>query len=590
MPGTVPSADPRLQRDRGTAASSCSFVLLLAAFGGVARGGGPAAQLPLPCGLPQAAPLWVDYADGQVPFWSTIFARPGRRRRRVGPDHPAAAAREGRADRLLRPLPEQPRRHAVAAGRPVDDPGARRQALRHGGHVVGLRPPADRARTSSSARRRRRRGRRRPRSTARTCSPTCSASPSAARARSCCSRTARTRATRSRTSGGATSRKVADLVSETYFSGPSVSQQGAVAGSRRMRATLRSRHGEPDPDRHPDQPARRDAHLQLDAARRRPRGAAAARALARRRQVGGARRQAGRRASCNSRASGRGGGRRSTRRATTRTSRSPPAPGSGRATTRSATRPRSPVRSSTSRSTSARCCRPNTVCLLGKTKLLATDVAALARLTGDRELAFSAELQHAVLAEARPVATRDVAAGRARRDRRPLPRQPAGVPLGARRSSRVAGTRATGSWRTSCGAALSRPGCACPRRRPRSRRPGSTRTAPTSARAVRVDRSVDWLGDARSGIALSQDAPGRIFTLAPGESVTIRGARVTALGEAAPLGAFPYAQAGALRPPRAADPGPRTSPSRPGRAAARTSRSRASPASTTSAPQPRRST
>src|SRR5438874_1337614 len=32
---------------------------------------------PLPCGLPQTAPLWVDYADGMVPFWSTIFARPG---------------------------------------------------------------------------------------------------------------------------------------------------------------------------------------------------------------------------------------------------------------------------------------------------------------------------------------------------------------------------------------------------------------------------------------------------------------------------------------------------------------------------------
>jgi len=65
----------------------------------------------------------------------------------------------------------------------------------------------------------------------------------------------------------------------------------------------------------------------------------------------------------------------------------------------------------------------------------------------------------------------------------------------------------------------------------------------TGARAVRVDRPVDWLGNARSGIALSQDAPGRIFTLAPGKSATIRGARVTALGEAAPLGAFPYAQA-----------------------------------------------
>ncbi len=35
--------------------------------------------------------------------------------------------------------------------------------------------------------------------------------------------------------------KVSDLVAETYFSGPSVSRQGAVAGSRRLRGTLRSR-------------------------------------------------------------------------------------------------------------------------------------------------------------------------------------------------------------------------------------------------------------------------------------------------------------------------------------------------------------
>ena len=50
---------------------------LLAVGVGAARGGPPAAQLPLPCGLPQVQPLWIDYADGGVPFWSTIFARPG---------------------------------------------------------------------------------------------------------------------------------------------------------------------------------------------------------------------------------------------------------------------------------------------------------------------------------------------------------------------------------------------------------------------------------------------------------------------------------------------------------------------------------
>jgi hypothetical protein len=29
------------------------------------------------CGLPSRATWWIDYADGQVPFWSTIFRRPG---------------------------------------------------------------------------------------------------------------------------------------------------------------------------------------------------------------------------------------------------------------------------------------------------------------------------------------------------------------------------------------------------------------------------------------------------------------------------------------------------------------------------------
>jgi len=49
-------------------------VALIAALGGSARADAPG---PLPCGLPQAPPLWVDYADGMVPFWSSIFARPG---------------------------------------------------------------------------------------------------------------------------------------------------------------------------------------------------------------------------------------------------------------------------------------------------------------------------------------------------------------------------------------------------------------------------------------------------------------------------------------------------------------------------------
>lgn len=30
-----------------------------------------------PCGLPAAAPLWVDYTDATVPFWKQVFAKPG---------------------------------------------------------------------------------------------------------------------------------------------------------------------------------------------------------------------------------------------------------------------------------------------------------------------------------------------------------------------------------------------------------------------------------------------------------------------------------------------------------------------------------
>ena len=39
----------------------------------------PAPTPPARCraGSPKQQPLWVDYADGMVPFWSTIFARPG---------------------------------------------------------------------------------------------------------------------------------------------------------------------------------------------------------------------------------------------------------------------------------------------------------------------------------------------------------------------------------------------------------------------------------------------------------------------------------------------------------------------------------
>src|SRR2546427_730983 len=96
-------------------------VCVLAFAAGVARGGAPAAPLPLPCGLPQAQPLWVDYADGgAVP----------RERARV----PAAARRRGRAPvpaPLEHPVPPRhDRRCVVAAGGRGRRPRARDLLLR----------------------------------------------------------------------------------------------------------------------------------------------------------------------------------------------------------------------------------------------------------------------------------------------------------------------------------------------------------------------------------------------------------------------------------------------------------------------------
>ncbi len=56
-----------------------ALLLVLLAIGG-STAGSAAADLPAsppPCGLPDVQPMWIDYADGQVPFWQQIFAHPG---------------------------------------------------------------------------------------------------------------------------------------------------------------------------------------------------------------------------------------------------------------------------------------------------------------------------------------------------------------------------------------------------------------------------------------------------------------------------------------------------------------------------------
>jgi hypothetical protein len=67
--------------------------------------------------------------------------------------------------------------------------------------------------------------------------------------------------------------------------------------------------------------------------------------------------------------------------------------------------------------------------------------------------------------------------------------------------------------------------------------------AEAPARLVRAPRALDWLGNRKSGVALSATAPGRVFGLPDGGHALLGGVKVTAVGDVAPLGAFPLAGA-----------------------------------------------
>jgi hypothetical protein len=182
------------------------------------------------------------------------------------------------------------------------------------------------------------------------------------------------------------------------------------------------------------------------------------------------------------------------------------------------------------------------MCLLGKTPLLSNDVAALSRLTGDRDLAFSAEFQHAVLVEAQAIDPKEIA-----------------------RVERNAILDHFGGSRAAYNAALARanatPSLArlilADELRRRAVEATLRTPAPTSAqlqawyttydtslaRPVRASKPEPWLGAAKTGLAIQGVAPGRLLALDAGAKVTIDGVEVTALGEAAPLGSYPFAQA-----------------------------------------------
>lgn len=500
---------------------------VLLSLAGSARADAPA---PLPCGLPQIAPLWVDYADGMVPFWSTIFARPGivgaasnfivppqlrahgaktvyfdlYLQNRVGtPSKPAdPSVVEGRADKLF---------DTAAASSGCATPLIALNELAGANLPTPWTPSTAqyRANVLTLVQRLAERG----------------------------ARPFLLLPKRPYTHDEAADEwwrqaaEVADLVPEVYFSGPSVANQGAVLGSRRLRGVMRTRLEDLIQIGIPT--SRLGMMLQFSSTR----GAGGREglqplgkwldvvkweALAAQQVVGEL--------------------------------RVPTIWSWGWAAFNpSGNDPDKPIVACTYLWTRdhSLCDAPalagaqldqslnvgatlpaGTVCLLGTTKLKGTDLAAMARVTGDRDVAFSAGFEHAVLAAAKRVDPAAVAAAER------------GVVLdrfhGARPAYLAALAKAKvtpGLARTILGDELRRQAVEATLRIPTPTATGVqswyASHASVQARAVRIKKKV-------SLVVAPAD---RIFALAAGQTATIAGVKVTALGEEAPLGAYPFALA-----------------------------------------------
>ncbi|HEX4526921.1 MAG TPA: hypothetical protein VH108_09310, partial [Gaiellaceae bacterium] len=213
---------------------------LLAVGVGVAQGGGPAAPIPLPCGLPQAQPLWVDYADGMVPFWSTIFARPGivgaASNFIVPPQLRAKGAQTVYFDLYLSNrvgTPSQPADPSLVQARAdklfdtaVSSSGCDHPLIAEN-ELFGAQLPTPWTVTTAQYR-------------TNVLAYLQRLAERGARPFLLLSNRPYTHDADSDAWWQAAS-QVADIVPEVYFSGPQISKQGAVAGSRRLRATMRSR-------------------------------------------------------------------------------------------------------------------------------------------------------------------------------------------------------------------------------------------------------------------------------------------------------------------------------------------------------------
>jgi hypothetical protein len=500
---------------------------LLLALGGSARADVPG---PIPCGLPQAQPLWVDYADGMVPFWSTIFARPGvvgaasnfivppqlrahgaktvyfdlYLQNRVGtPSKPAdPSVVESRADKLF---------DTAAASSGCATPLVALNELAGANLPTPWTPTTAqyRANVLELVQRLAERG----------------------------ARPFLLLPKRPYTHDEAAddwwrqAAQSADLVPEVYFSGPSVSKQGAILGSRRLRGVMRTRMEDLIQIGVPT--SRIGMMLQFSSTR----GAGGREGL---QPLGKWLDVVKWEALAATQVAGE--------------LHVPTIWSWGWASFNpSGNDPDKPIAACTYLWTRdhSLCDAPalagsqldqslgvgatlpaGTICLLGKTTLRATDLAAMARVTGDRDVAFSAGLEHAVLTAARRVDPPAIVAAER------------GVVLDRFHGARSAYLAALAKARVTPALARTILGDELRRRAVEStlRIPPPTATevqdwyashASVQARAVRVNKKV-------SVVLAPAD---RIFALAPGATATIGAVKVTAVGEVAPLAAFPFALA-----------------------------------------------
>ncbi|MGN6800241.1 MAG: hypothetical protein ACTHKS_19085 [Gaiellaceae bacterium] len=503
-------------------------ILLVALLTGSARADAPG---PLPCGLPQTQPLWVDYADGMVPFWSSIFARPGivgaasnfivppqlrakgaktiyfdlYLQNRVGtPSNPVdPAVVDARADKLFDTAAASSgcATPLIAlnelAGANLPTPWTPTTAQYRGNVLELVQRLAERG-----------------------------------------ARPFLLLPKRPYTHDEAAddwwrqAAQVADLVPEVYFSGPFISKQGAVLGSRRLRGVMRSRMEDLIQIGVPT--SRLGMMLQFSSTRNaggreglQPLGkwldvvkweALAAKQVASELHV----------------ATIWSWGWASFNPAGNDPDK--PIVACTYLWTRDHSLCDAPTLagSQLDQSLDVGAILPaGAVCLLGKTSIRAVDLAAMTRVTGDRDVAFSAGLEHAVLASAKSVdAAAVVAAER-------------GVVLDRFHGARSAYLAALAKAEVTH--VLARSILADELRRQEVEAtlhvaaPTATEVqdwiashASVQARAVRIKKKVSLvLGPAD-----------RIFALAAGQTATIGRRKVTALGERAPLAAFPVALAG----------------------------------------------